>query len=99
MIVVISDAAEAKLEAIGDWIAEANATRALSFVIELRRRCEALSDTPRVFPLVPRYEHFGIRRRPYGDYLIFYRVLNDTVEVLHVLHGARDYESILFSDE
>ena len=32
--------AEAELEAIGDWIAEANPTRALSFVIELRRRCE-----------------------------------------------------------
>jgi toxin ParE1/3/4 len=38
MIVVISDAAEAELEAIGDWIAEANPTRALSFVMELRRR-------------------------------------------------------------
>jgi hypothetical protein len=27
---------------------------------------------------------------------IVYRVLNDTVEILHVLHGARDYEPILF---
>jgi toxin ParE1/3/4 len=97
MIVVISDAAEAELEAIGDWIAEANPTRALSFVME--RRCEALSDVPRGFPLVPRYERLGIRRRPYGDYLIFYRVLNDTVEILHVLHGARDYEAILFPNE
>jgi toxin ParE1/3/4 len=66
MIVVISDAAEAELEAIGDWIAEANPTRALSFVMELRRRCEALSDVPRGFPLVPRYEHLGIRRRPHA---------------------------------
>jgi len=99
MIVVSSDVAEAELEAIGDWIAEANPTRALSFVMELRRRCEALSDVPRGFPLVPRYEGFDVRRRPYGDYLIFYRVLNDTVEILHVLHGARDYEAILFPNE
>ena len=99
MIVVISDAAEAELEAIGDWIAEGNPTRALSFVMELRRRCEALSDMPTGFPLVPRYKHLGIRRRPYGDYLIFYRVLNDTVEILHVLHRARDYEPILFPNE
>jgi toxin ParE1/3/4 len=99
MIVVISDVAEAELEAIGDWIAEANPTRALSFAMELRHRCEALSDVPSGFPLVPRYERLGIRRRPYGDYLIFYRVLNDTVEVLHVLHGARDYEAILFPNE
>jgi toxin ParE1/3/4 len=31
-----------------------------------------------------------------GDYSIFYRVLSDTVEILHMLHGARDYEPILF---
>jgi toxin ParE1/3/4 len=99
VIVVISDAAEVELEAIGDWIAEANPTRALSFVMELRRRCEALSDVPRGFPLVPRYQHLGIRRRPYGDYLIFYRILNDTVEILYVLHGACDYEPILFPNE
>ena len=41
MIVVISDTVEVELEAIGHWIAEANPTRALSFVLELRRRCEA----------------------------------------------------------
>jgi toxin ParE1/3/4 len=36
MIVVISDEAEAELEAIGDWIAQANPTRTLSFVMELQ---------------------------------------------------------------
>ncbi|HXW30803.1 MAG TPA: type II toxin-antitoxin system RelE/ParE family toxin [Xanthobacteraceae bacterium] len=87
MIMVISDTAEAELKTIGDCIAEANPTRALSFVIELRRRREALPDTPRGFSLVPRYERLGIRRPPYGNYLIFYRVLNDTVEVLHLLVG------------
>jgi toxin ParE1/3/4 len=99
MIVVISGAAEVELEAIGDWIAEVSPTRALSFVMELRCRCEGVSDRLRGFPLVPRYERLGIRRRPYGDHLIFYRVLNETIEVLHVLHGARDHESILFPDE
>jgi toxin ParE1/3/4 len=48
--------------------------------------------------LVPRYEHTGVRRRPYGNYLIFYRISDDRIEVLHVLHGARDYESILFPE-
>jgi len=35
MIVVISNAAEVEPEAIGDWIAQWNPTRALSFVMEL----------------------------------------------------------------
>jgi toxin ParE1/3/4 len=54
---------------------------------------------PGGFPLVLRCEPFGIRERPYGDYLIFYRILNYTVTILHVLHGARDYEPILFPNE
>jgi toxin ParE1/3/4 len=96
MIVVITGAAEADLQSIGDWIAEDNPTRALTFVEELRRRCETLVDAPRGYALVPHLEHLGIRRKVYRDYLIFYRIIGTTIEVLHVLHGARDYESILF---
>jgi toxin ParE1/3/4 len=48
--------------------------------------------------LVPRHEHAGIRRRPYGDYLIFYRIGTDVIEVVHVLHGAQDYQAILFPE-
>jgi len=70
---------------------------------ELRERCESLLDAPRGYPLVPRYEHFGIRRRPFGRFLIFYRVGRDAIEVIHILHGARDgardYESLLFPEE
>jgi toxin ParE1/3/4 len=35
----------------------------------------------------------------HGNYLIFYRIDPDHVVVVHVLHGARDYEAILFPDE
>ncbi len=99
MNVVLTKAAEADLEAIGDWIAADNPSRALTFIVELRQCCEALADAPRGFPVVPRYEHAGVRRRAFRDYLIFYRVFNDTIEVLHVLHGARDYAPILFPEE
>ena len=53
---------------------------------------------PRAFPLLPNWEEQGIRRRPFGDYLIFYRINKDQVEILHILHGARDYEAILFPE-
>jgi plasmid stabilization system protein ParE len=33
----------------------------------------------------------------HGNYLIFYRI--DPDHVVHVHHGARDYEAILFPDE
>ncbi|WP_415086733.1 hypothetical protein [Labrys sp. (in: a-proteobacteria)] len=31
--------------------------------------------------------------------MIFYRLTVSNVEILHVLHGARDYERILFPDD
>ena len=99
MIVVITAAAEHDLETIADRIAQDNPARALTFLAELRRRCETLIDAPEGYALIPRYEALGIRRRPYRDYLIFYRVAGETIEILHVLHGARDYEAILFPGE
>jgi plasmid stabilization system protein ParE len=32
----------------------------------------------------------------HADYLIFYRVGAELVEVIHILHGAQDYEALLF---
>ena len=96
MIVVFTDGAAVDLERITDYIAQHNPTRAVSFVDELVDCCERLKDAPLSFPLVPRYEHTGVRRRSYGAYLIFYRVGTDSIEVLHILNGARDYEVTLF---
>ena len=33
--------------------------------------------------------------RGFKNYLIFYRLIPDRIEVLHVLHGARDLPSLL----
>lgn len=41
----------------------------------------------------------GSALREPRDYLIFYRVFDGLVEVIHVLHGARNYEALLFPDE
>jgi toxin ParE1/3/4 len=35
------------------------------------------------------------RIKNFQDYLVFYRVQDDRVEILRVLHGARDLEGIL----
>lgn len=99
MIVTITAEAEADLEQIAMFIAEQSPRSALELIRELRERCESLLDAPRGYPLVPRYEHLGIRRRPFGRFLILYRVGADTIEVIHILHGARDYESLLFPEE
>jgi addiction module RelE/StbE family toxin len=96
MRVVITAAAKADLLAIRRYIEADNPNRAVSFVEELLDRCLALADTPRAYPLVPRYERFGIRRCVHGNYLIFYRLQPEQIEVIHILQGARDIEAILF---
>lgn len=96
MIVQLTAEAERDLEQIGDYIAQDNPERAISFLRELRAKCLDLANTPRGFPLVPRYETQGVRRRVHGNYLIFYRVEPETVVVVHILHGATDYGAILF---
>lgn len=108
MIVVVSDEAEADLERIADHIAKDNPARALTFIMELRESCENLAVMATAFPLVPRYEHADIRRRIYGSYLIFYRVgqsdlqsdIQDNlkIEILRILHGAMNYEPLLFPE-
>jgi toxin ParE1/3/4 len=98
MVVIVTGPAESDLERIADYIATRNPVRALTFVRALRDKCEALADAPRAYPLVPRYEHFGIRRRPYGHYLIFYRIGVGTIDIVHILHGAQNYEPILFPE-
>lgn len=96
MIVEISAAAEADLEAIGDYIARDNPRRAASFVREICDRCREIAELPEAWTLVPRYEHNGIRRRVHGRYLIFYRVAPGRITVLHVLNSAMDVDPILF---
>lgn len=99
MKVVLTDEALADLEAIIDYIALDNPERARSFSAELLAKARELADMPSAFPLVPRYAELGIRRRKHGRYLIFYRVGENRLTVIHILHSARDYEALLFPEE
>jgi plasmid stabilization system protein ParE len=97
--VVLTAEALGDLERIGDYIAQDSPVRAASFVRELVAKAREIGDTPQGFQLVPRYAHLNIRRRAYGNYLIFYRIETDRVTIIHLLHGARDYEALLFPDD
>jgi toxin ParE1/3/4 len=66
MKVVFARQAEAGLERIGDFIAQDNPRRVMTFVTELADDAMALADMPNAFPLVPRFEGLGIRRRVHG---------------------------------
>lgn len=98
MKVVLTAEAQDDLESIGNHIAKDNPARARSFVRELIETVRLIGGTPQGFPLIPRYAHLGIRRRTHGNYLIFYRVEKAKVSIIHILHGVRDYEALLFPE-
>lgn len=98
MKVILTDAAWEDLFQIGSWIKTDNPRRASSFIDELEQRCLALGDTPRAFPLLSGHAESGIRRRPYRNYLIFYRVETDQVTILRILNAAQDSEVALFGE-
>jgi len=52
----------------------------------------------RAFPVLTHRKNKNVRHRVHGDYLIFYRIGTEQVEVLHVLHGAQEYEAWLFEE-
>jgi toxin ParE1/3/4 len=81
--------AERDLEEIGDYIATGNPRRAVSFVRELRQRCEAIVEMPLAAPLRPELGQ-ALRVVVFHRYLICYSVDDDgQVVVERIAHGAR----------
>ncbi len=98
MKAILSDKAKNSITEIGEYIAEDNPRRAASFVRELRAKAMQIGNMPRAFPLMPRFEAQAIRRRPFGNYLIFYRIEDDRIFIIDILHAAQDTEAQLFPD-
>jgi toxin ParE1/3/4 len=95
MSVDITDAAWADLLDILRHVSTDSPQAADRLFDELYEKCSSLGQTPLAFPVIDGYEDAGIRRRLHGNYLIIYRCSGKSVEVLHVLHGARDYDELL----
>ena len=89
MRVVVSPLAERDLEAIGDYIAEDNPARALTFVAELRTQCAVIANAPQACRARPELGA-GIRSRAHGNYVIFFTATKARLTIVRVLHGAMD---------
>lgn len=98
MRVALSSHAVADLRRIGEFIAQDNPSRAISFVEELRDAARRLAELPHGFPLVPRYERHGIRRRSWKGYGILYSVLPDRIFVHRILGPGQDHDRALGMD-
>lgn len=89
MRVTFSDAARDDLVDIAVYIAQDSPARALTFVDEIEEHCRKLARTPNIG--APRTElGKDLRMLPHRRYLTFYRVEDNHVRILRILHSARD---------
>jgi len=84
--------AERDLEGIGDYIAQDNPRRAISFLHELRAQCRKILMAPQAYRPRPELGE-GIRSCAYGNYVIFFTEDGRLLRIIRVLHGAMDIEA------
>jgi toxin ParE1/3/4 len=85
--------ARADLREIALRIADRNPVRALTYVDEIEARANRIGEFPHAGPPRAQWGE-GIRIAVHGKYLIVYRVRDETVQVLRIVHGARDLDTL-----
>lgn len=91
--IIKSPEAKADLVDIWDYIAQSNESGADRLLDSINQKLILISNSPYIgrerHDLAP-----GLRSLPVGSYVIFYRLIGDGIEIVRVLHGARDIENL-----
>nr|WP_305891078.1 type II toxin-antitoxin system RelE/ParE family toxin [Methylomonas sp. WSC-7] len=95
---IVTPLAERDIEVIGDYIAQDNPRRAISFVRELFAQCKTIAENPPGYRLRPELAD-DLRSCAYGNYMIFFNATEQEVTIIRVLHGARDIPGEFTADQ
>jgi len=90
MKVYWTENAENNLDAIYSYIAQRSATYALRMVDRITRRSIQISSFPLSGRMVPEYDSNEIREVIEWPYRIIYSIKQDQIDVMAVIHGARN---------
>ncbi len=92
-----TERASSNLQAIHDYIARDSKTYATRFIKSLIKATTKLEIMSRCGRIVPELESYGFREVTFQNYRIVYRVIegSEDVEILAVVHGAREIKSVL----
>lgn len=98
MIVRLTPEARDDLVVIWLWISRDDEKTADAFVGELERACASLVPRPSRFPVALSLDGDPIRKRLHRAHLVFYRILPEEVEVVRIIHAARNWVALLYGD-
>jgi toxin ParE1/3/4 len=82
------------IRSIALYIAQDNPRAARNWAVKVKEKCRSIGRAPGMGTVRPELAP-GLRIFPVGRYLIFYRQTGPDVEIVRVLHGARDWSSLL----
>jgi toxin ParE1/3/4 len=97
---VISKRPRAKIDLIEIWdyIADDSEARADAFIDRIDQKFRTLAQRPLIGRLRDELAA-DLRSFPVGRYVIYYRPLPNGVEIVRVLHSARDLNADFFAEE
>ncbi len=87
---VWSEPAVEDIQSIFDFISKDSEYYARSFTGEIIDQAERLSDFPNIGRMVPEYMKSDIRELIFRNYRIIYRLEDEGIIILTVIHGKRD---------
>ncbi len=87
----LTQLAQNDLEQIYYYIANDSINNAANFVLQLEKKVYLLEDFPDRNPFIPENEFFGTdyRHLIYNKYRIIYRIVEKSVFILRIFHGAK----------
>ena len=98
--IVVTAKVKPDIERIASYIARDHLRAAIGFILATKDAFVRLAEFPGIGPewepVIKKYP--GLRFWPikrYSNYLILYRPVQDGVEILRVIHGARDINRVL----
>ena len=94
---IISPLASRDLNAIADYFLERNLEAGEKLFQKFNKKCQQLTNFPNLGRSYAGLKP-GLRGLPLDGYIVFYRVINDGVEIVRVVGGRQDLE-VLFSEE
>jgi len=89
-----TDPAIESLRSLHSYIATDSTVYASSFVQRIILAVERLTSFPRLGRVVPEADEETIRELLFQNYRIIYRIKNEMIEILTVIHGRRDLGSL-----
>jgi toxin ParE1/3/4 len=82
--------AERDISNIADWIARDSESAAFNWLDELDQKFSVIAESPGIGTDRSDLRR-GVRSYASGNYLIFFKLSKSGVDVLRIIHGARDY--------